>query len=273
MSLPAKHERDGGEGIIPARAPPLALSGKLVKNGRAAQRVERQREDDLIAAETGLLRAEIDKSSSKISARWLECQREDDLTDAEIELPRGEASAARMALEAETFAARKILEVEALAAQSESKLLCAVYEHKTGARTSDWTDDGVFIVAKICTAPFHILTSLLPRFIFQSAKEYKFQALEASGRGVTTTSLDYYVKKYSDRHQFPDFPVVKMTKAKNTTLSIEPQHHTESASSLSSCDEKQTSEMINCAVTPVLSADLIQLYRRSRRRTDKSPEK
>ncbi|OQO08033.1 hypothetical protein B0A48_06826 [Cryoendolithus antarcticus] len=88
-------------------------------------------------------------------------------------------------------------------------------------------------------------------FIFKTAKEHKFQALDKqSVKEVTTSIFDYFAKSYNIRLQFPELPLVKMTRGKNTIFPMELCIVKENQRYPFKCDEKQTSEMIKFAVTP-----------------------
>jgi eukaryotic translation initiation factor 2C len=83
-----------------------------------------------------------------------------------------------------------------------------------------------------------------------SSRESKFKALDDKGKEVQTTVYDYFLKKYKVRLQYPDLPVVLMTKGKNTILPMEVLVVKENQRYPSKCDERQTANMIKFAVTP-----------------------
>lgn len=108
-----------------------------------------------------------------------------------------------------------------------------------------------------------------------SSKDFKFQTQDPTGKEVTVTTQQYFQNKYKVRLVYPDLPVVKMTKGKNTVLPMEVlmvscHANTRVCSPLSAelranitpsqvdenqrypfkCDEKQTANMIKFAVTP-----------------------
>jgi eukaryotic translation initiation factor 2C len=76
-----------------------------------------------------------------------------------------------------------------------------------------------------------------------SAKDAKFNALGDNGKEYTTTVYEYFLKKHNTRLQFPDLPVVKMTKGKNTLLPMELLKVKENQRYPFKCDERQTSNM------------------------------
>ena len=76
-----------------------------------------------------------------------------------------------------------------------------------------------------------------------SAKDSKFNAMGDNGKEYTTTVYDYFLKKYNTRLQYPDLPVVKMTKGKNTLLPMEVLRVKENQRYPSKCDERQTANM------------------------------
>ncbi|OQO01680.1 hypothetical protein B0A48_12717 [Cryoendolithus antarcticus] len=91
----------------------------------------------------------------------------------------------------------------------------------------------------------------IERFIFKSAKEHKFDAIHpVSGKETNMTVFDYFALKYKHRLQFPDLPLVLMTRGKNTIIPMELCMVNENQRYPFKCDEKQTSEMIKFAVTP-----------------------
>jgi eukaryotic translation initiation factor 2C len=92
---------------------------------------------------------------------------------------------------------------------------------------------------------------VIDRISHQSAKDSKFTALdEKTNKEYTTTVYDYFLKKFNVRLQYPDLPVVKMTKGKNTVLPMEVLKVKENQRYPFKCDERQTSQMIKFAVTP-----------------------
>lgn len=86
---------------------------------------------------------------------------------------------------------------------------------------------------------------VIDRFVYQSARDYRF---EKDGKLVSL--YEYYVKQYNIRLQYPDLPLVKMTKGKNTLLPMEILTIKENQRYKFKCDERQTANMIKFAVTP-----------------------
>ena len=92
---------------------------------------------------------------------------------------------------------------------------------------------------------------VIDRFIYQSAREYKFPVRdEAKGTETMTSVYDYFAKKYNIRLTYPDLPLVKATKGKNTVVPMEILKIKENQRYPFKMDEKQTSNMIKFAVTP-----------------------
>lgn len=91
---------------------------------------------------------------------------------------------------------------------------------------------------------------VVDKVILKSAKDYTFQALDNSGKECKTTVYEYFAKKYNLRLRFPDLPLMKMTKGKNTILPMEVLSVKENQRYPYKCDERQTSNMIKFAVTP-----------------------
>lgn len=87
------------------------------------------------------------------------------------------------------------------------------------------------------------------RFIYKSAKQHKVQVTDPSGKEVEMTLYDYFTKKYNYRLQFPDLPLCKMTKGKNTVLPMEALKIKENQRYSFKMDERQTANMIKFAVT------------------------
>lgn len=92
---------------------------------------------------------------------------------------------------------------------------------------------------------------VIDRFIYQDAKSYKFPVLDTTtGKGTPTSVADYFARKYNIRLQYPDLPLVKMTKGKNTVLPMEVLKFEENQRYNFKMDERQTANMIKFAVTP-----------------------
>lgn len=83
----------------------------------------------------------------------------------------------------------------------------------------------------------------IEKILHVSARDSKFKALDDKGKEYPTTVYDYFLKKYNVRLQFPDLPVVKMTKGKNTVLPMEVLKVKENQRYPFKCDERQTANM------------------------------
>lgn len=86
---------------------------------------------------------------------------------------------------------------------------------------------------------------VIEKFVYQSAKDTKF---EKDGKIVSI--YDYFAKTFNIRLQYPDLPLVKMTKGKNTMLPMEVLKIDQNQRYVSKLDERQTSNMIKFAVEP-----------------------
>lgn len=84
---------------------------------------------------------------------------------------------------------------------------------------------------------------IIDKILFVSARDSKFKALDDKGKEYTTTVYDYFLRKHNVRLQYPDLPVVKMTKGKNTNLPMEVLKVKENQRYPFKCDERQTSNM------------------------------
>ncbi len=85
----------------------------------------------------------------------------------------------------------------------------------------------------------------IDRLVYKSAKDVTF---EKDGKKVTI--YDYFAKEFNVRLQFPDLPLCKMTKGKNTMLPMEVLKIKENQRYVTKLDDKQTSNMIKFAVEP-----------------------
>lgn len=83
----------------------------------------------------------------------------------------------------------------------------------------------------------------IEKIIHVSARDHKFKALDNNNNEYTTNVYDYFLRKYNTRLQFPDLPLVKMTKGKNTVLPMEVLMVKENQRYPYKCDERQTSNM------------------------------
>lgn len=84
---------------------------------------------------------------------------------------------------------------------------------------------------------------VIERFVYQGAREAKFEK-----DGKMTSIYDYFAKDFSIRLQYPDLPLVKVTKGKNTMLPMEVLKIEENQRYQFKLDERQTSNMIKFAV-------------------------
>lgn len=83
----------------------------------------------------------------------------------------------------------------------------------------------------------------IEKVVYVSARDSKFKALDDKGKEYTTTVYDYFLRKHNTRLQYPDLPLVKMTKGKNTLLPMEILMVKENQRYPYKCDERQTSNM------------------------------
>ncbi|KAK5011638.1 Protein argonaute, partial [Cryomyces antarcticus] len=94
----------------------------------------------------------------------------------------------------------------------------------------------------------HLFT--IDRFLNKSSRQHTFEQKDkTTGISKTITIYDYFAQRYNQRLQFPDLPVVQMTK-KNIFLPMELCKLAENQRYLYKLGERQTSNMIKFAVTP-----------------------
>ncbi|KAK5114285.1 hypothetical protein LTR62_002536 [Meristemomyces frigidus] len=86
---------------------------------------------------------------------------------------------------------------------------------------------------------------VIERFLTQNSREYKF---EKDGKMVSV--YDYFARTYNIRLQYPDLPVVKMTKGKSTVLPMEVLTIEGNQRYAFKMDDRQTANMIKFAVEP-----------------------
>lgn len=91
---------------------------------------------------------------------------------------------------------------------------------------------------------------VVEKILHVSARDRKIKVTDQSGKQVTMTVYDYFLKKYNVRLQYPDLPLVKMTKGEDTVLPMEVLQVRENQRYPFKCDERQTANMIKFAVTP-----------------------
>lgn len=82
-------------------------------------------------------------------------------------------------------------------------------------------------------------------FVFTSARDEKF---EKDGKMISI--YDYFLREFNVRLQYPDLPLVKMTRGKNTLLPMEVLKLKGNQRYSFKLDERQTSNMIKYAATP-----------------------
>ncbi|KAK5126303.1 hypothetical protein LTR85_010539 [Meristemomyces frigidus] len=85
----------------------------------------------------------------------------------------------------------------------------------------------------------------IDRFVYQGARDAKF---EKDGKVISI--YDYFAQAFNIRLQYPDLPLVKMMKGKNTLLPMEVLKIEPNARYTFKLDERQTANMIKFAVTP-----------------------
>lgn len=83
-------------------------------------------------------------------------------------------------------------------------------------------------------------------FAYVSARDHKFENKE----GKTISVYDYFAKEFNVRLQYPDLPLVRMTKGKDTLLPMELLKLKNNQRYSFKLDERQTSSMIKFAATP-----------------------
>ena len=86
---------------------------------------------------------------------------------------------------------------------------------------------------------------VIEKFVYTGARDHKF---EKDGHMVSI--YDYFAKSFNIRLQFPDLPLCKMTKGKNTVLPMEVLKIEQNQRYVFKLDERQTSNMIKFAVKP-----------------------
>ncbi|KAK8222085.1 Protein argonaute [Zalaria obscura] len=92
---------------------------------------------------------------------------------------------------------------------------------------------------------------VIDKIISKNAREYTFDVRDnATGQETKMSIFDYFQQKYGQRLAHPDWPLVKMTKGKNTVLPIEVLKLNENQRYNFKTDERQTAQMIKFAVTP-----------------------
>ncbi|TKA80235.1 hypothetical protein B0A55_04157 [Friedmanniomyces simplex] len=86
---------------------------------------------------------------------------------------------------------------------------------------------------------------VIDRFVYKGARDHKF---DKDGKMISV--YDHFASTYNIRLQFPDLPLVKMTKGKMTVLPMEVLTIKPNERYAFKMDERQTSNMIKFAVTP-----------------------
>ena len=86
---------------------------------------------------------------------------------------------------------------------------------------------------------------VIDRILYKKAREFTF---EKDGKNISL--YDYYARTYNIRLNFPDLPLVKITKGKNTVYPMELLSIEENRRYQFKLDERQTSNMIRVAVQP-----------------------
>lgn len=89
----------------------------------------------------------------------------------------------------------------------------------------------------------------IDRFEYKNARETKFETIDQAGVKSMTSIYDYYQRKYNIRLRFPDLPLVRATKGKNTLIPMELLKIEQNQRFAFKLDETQTSNMIKFAVT------------------------
>ncbi|KAK3109735.1 Protein argonaute, partial [Teratosphaeriaceae sp. CCFEE 6253] len=85
---------------------------------------------------------------------------------------------------------------------------------------------------------------VIDRFVFQSARDFKFE--REPGKWISV--YDFFATQYNIRLSYPDLPLAKMTKGKSTVLPMEVLTIKPNERYAFKMDERQTSNMIKFAV-------------------------
>lgn len=85
----------------------------------------------------------------------------------------------------------------------------------------------------------------IKEFAYVSARDAKFEK-----DGTEISVYEYFAKEFNVRLQYPDLPLVRMTRGKNILLPMEVLKLETNQRYTSKLDEKQTSAMIKFAATP-----------------------
>lgn len=86
---------------------------------------------------------------------------------------------------------------------------------------------------------------VIKEFVYNSARDEKF---EKDGKMISI--YDYFLREFNVRLQYPDLPLVRMTRGKNTLLPMEVLKLKGNQRYSFKLDERQTSNMIKYAATP-----------------------
>ena len=91
---------------------------------------------------------------------------------------------------------------------------------------------------------------IIDKFIMKSAQEQKIEFKQEGQQQGTWISIEqYFMRKYNKRLQYPQLPIVKMTKGQQTYIPMEICTITENQRYGFKLSDRQTSEMIKFAVT------------------------
>ncbi len=86
-------------------------------------------------------------------------------------------------------------------------------------------------------------------FMNKNSRQHKFKMMDHNtNRETEITIYDYFIQKYNIRLQFPDLPLIQMTK-KGIVMPMECCYITGNQRCIGKLNERQTSEMIKFAVT------------------------
>lgn len=90
----------------------------------------------------------------------------------------------------------------------------------------------------------------IDKIVYKSARDQMFDFTDSNGKTSKISVYQYFLTAHNVRLQYPDLPLVKMTKGLNTYVPMELLRVKENQRYQYKCDERQTANMIKFAVTP-----------------------